>query len=949
MKAGGTPRGTFGWWGNWFSKERDVKVAPTQTAGAAGSHTIGGVIATQEKNWNLVGVERYRTYGEFLRNVWVVAIGVRYFGDLISKPDWTVEPADKSRAAQDAAEFVQSCLDQLATPLQRIIRKASMSRFFGYSLFEWTATKRDDGMLGMLDLESRPQVTIEGWDLDRFGVVHGVSQRIQGQGELQYIPRGKLLHFVDDAFTDSPEGFGLLRSAVYDIDVLQEYMLLEGQGFETDLRGIPIAKLPLAELKARIGQDGFTQDDYDRAIEPFITFIQNRVRTKATGLYHDSSTYVSKDAASSPSSVARYALDLITGGTTSNDSIGKAIERQIHYLACLFQVEHLLIGGSNRGSQALSKDKSDNYGMTGDSALAEMKHTLQIDFVRPLCTMNGIDKKIEPKLKVGKVQWRDIEQVTGALQSISVANLDPRDPAVNEIRDLLGISRIPEKLLNEMVVAMEQDAKLKRSAAAAGGGGFGGGGGKPGAKNGKVPEPKNQRAPGEKEEELKNGKSRVAKYSDDQPRDDDGKWASDAAADDGEQNAEQIRESVASTIESSPEYKEAQATSNAAIAKYDAAVKQYRAGKIDDKTFGKAQAELKESNREFDRAYNAEQRRMEREIDRKIEERRKPKDDQNQGRLFKAFDPDQPRDADGKWGGGGSGSSNGQHPMTAAYDKAVDVAAATEVEHEKVVAAHRAGKATDEELAESTEKNQQAQWAMNNAYHDDQARIRREERDDAARSSGSSGKARTAKAFDPDQPRDSDGKWASGGGGDSQESVGDVIFRADPAAVSAEWKASLSATSRTRADFDNVSRAVKAGKATQADLDAATSAYEAAQRTHDTLSAKEASRLRGMRGVQKAFDPDQDRDADGKWTSGGGASSEGPTKFFTQMNRDEQMAFLVKDMNRWRVTRGKSLPALERFNRRVAILAKAMGISRTELTKRIEDASTEPPRGLRDR
>lgn len=644
MKAGGTPRGTFSW-GNWFKKERSVKVSPTQTAGAAGTYTNGGVIVSYEKNRNLVGVERYRVYGEFLRNIWVVAIGVRYFGDLISKPEWTVEPADESRAAKDAAEFVQSCIDQLATPLNRIVRKAAMARFFGYSLFEWTATKRDDGMLGMLDLESRPQVTIEGWDIDRFGVVHGVSQRIQGQGDTQYIPRGKLLHFVDDAFTDSPEGFGLLRSAVYDIDVLQAYMLLEGQGFETDLRGIPVGRLPLADLRNRIGQDGFTQADFDRFVDPIKTFIEERVRTNAKGLMIDSAPYVSKDAANTPSGVPRYGMDLLTGGTSSIDAIGKAVERQIHYLACLFQVEHLLIGGSNRGSQALSRDKSDNYGQTGDSGLAEIRHTMQIDFVRPLCTLNGIDKKIEPKLKVGKVQWRDIEQVTGALQSVSVANLDPRDPAVGEIRDLLGISRIPEKLLNELIVEQEQDAQLKRTAAV-GGGGFGGGGGgaKPGAKNGKVPEPKNQRKPGEKEDELKNGKSRVAKEFDpDQPRDENGRWG-DGGGSSGDGDDPEDYDDEAIEIAPSDAWTDAQANYEIAHDEFKAAERAVRNKQIrrSSEKFLSAKQKFEAALADVGTAREKERAREAAEEKRIREERaapKKPADDKRQGGLFKGKRP----------------------------------------------------------------------------------------------------------------------------------------------------------------------------------------------------------------------------------------------------------------------------------------------------------------------
>lgn len=527
MKAGGTPRSTF--LDRWFDKVRTVPVKPTETAGGAGTQTYGGVIRTRERNRNLVGVERYRVYGEHLRNIWVVAVGVRHHADLISKPDWTVEPADKSRAAKEVAERLEACIKDLATPLNRAVRKMSMMRFFGFSLFEWTAKKLDDGSIGMLDLESRPQVTIEGWDIDRFGVVHGVAQRLENVADLQYIPREKLLHFVDDAFTDSPEGFGLLRSAVADIDILQNYERFEGTGFETDLQGIPIGKLPLADLRAQIGVDGFTQQHFDAYVAPFIEFITERSKSNAKGFYHDSSPYFSQDGAKSPSGVPRYGIELMTGGQAAFEAIGKAIERKTQYLACLFQVEHLLIGGSNRGSQALSEDKSTNYGITCDSTLAEIRHTLQIDFVRTWMKLNGIDKKLEPQLKVGKTQWRDIKQITGALRDVSVAGLMPGDPAVDEIRDLLGLSRVPEELLEKM----EEDAALRRAAAVMPPGAKPGA--PPAAPKGTAPKagtPQKDGAPIKKpdnqkknDEEVPSGKALAAKAFDpDQARDDHGQW-----------------------------------------------------------------------------------------------------------------------------------------------------------------------------------------------------------------------------------------------------------------------------------------------------------------------------------------------------------------------------------------------------------------------------------------
>jgi len=134
-------------------------------------------------------------------------------------------------------------------------------------------------------------------------------------------------------------------------------------------------------------------------------------------------------------------MQLLQGGSTSLESINKAIEREALWLAALFGIEHLLIGGSSRGSQSLSRDKSMNFALQCDSTLSEIVRTTEVDLFRPIADLNGIDHELIPSVQVEKIQWRDIEQVTTALQQVAMAGapLTPDDPAVPAVRDLLGL------------------------------------------------------------------------------------------------------------------------------------------------------------------------------------------------------------------------------------------------------------------------------------------------------------------------------------------------------------------------------------------------------------------------------------------------------------------------------------------------------------------------------
>ena len=120
-----------------------------------------------------------------------------------------------------------------------------MYRFYGFSIQEWTARRRDDGFLTFADIAPRSQRTIERWDVDEAGQVLGALQRSPQTQEEIYLPREKLLYIVDDTLNDSPEGLGLFRHLVAPSRRLKRYEQLEGFGFETDLRGIPIGRSPV--------------------------------------------------------------------------------------------------------------------------------------------------------------------------------------------------------------------------------------------------------------------------------------------------------------------------------------------------------------------------------------------------------------------------------------------------------------------------------------------------------------------------------------------------------------------------------------------------------------------------------------------------------------------------------------------------------------------------------
>lgn len=444
-------------------------VAPTVTAGQGGAVAYGGYLVTNEKSPQLQGRQKYRTYSEIMANTSIVAAGMRYFLNILGKQKWSVEPAQgldgqALPGAQEVADFVESTMCDMTTPWSKVIRRASMFRFFGFSIQEWTAKRREDGKLGMLDVEARPQSTIERWDLDEGGTVLGAWQIPELSATELYLPRKKVIHLVDDALNDSPEGLGILRHTVRAAERLKAYEELEEIAFETDLRGIPIARAPLAALRDAEKSGKLTKSEVLKLLLPFEKFLNNHIRNRKSGMMMDSATFTTDDDKNAPSNVKQWDMELLQGSSTAQEAVANAIQRITRELALVLGTEHLLLGSDGAGSLALGNVKVADFYMIVASTLNDIVEGYNRDYIGPLMLLNGIPKELWPKFKTEDVQFKDIETMAAALRDMATAGavLAPDDPAINEMRDLLGLSRVPKEVMDRTIEesAMRTGAEL---------------------------------------------------------------------------------------------------------------------------------------------------------------------------------------------------------------------------------------------------------------------------------------------------------------------------------------------------------------------------------------------------------------------------------------------------------------------------------------------------------
>ncbi len=472
-----------------------VTAKPMQRMGVPGYAVTNGYILPTEVDGRLNGRERYRVFSQNFVNVAIIGTAVRYFLDLIAGAAWTFEPAEKTSQAQEVAEFFKSVFENMVTSHPRIMRRAAMYKMYGFSIQEIGLKPRDDGRIGILDIQPRPQKTIERWDIDNVtGLVRGVFQRNPNNGRELYVPREKMLYITDDSLSDSPEGLGLFRHAIRGAAAVMRFEDLEMWGFETDLQGIPIGRVPYAALEKAVADGAMTRAEMQIAVATIEGFIANHIKGPKTGLALDSQTYETSDERAAPSAQRLWDLELLQSGGTSHAAINDAIKRKTFELARLFGVEHLLIGSDGGGSLALHTSSTKRLHAMVNAALDEVRDAEQNDVVKLLARVNSVPEALTPKLKFEKVAYRSIEEVTAALANMATAGapLMPTDPAVGEVRDMIGLSRPEEsdvtmagiERLVGLGLPMEDKPDLEDDAGNGGGGGQNGqgrrqGGGKP--------------------------------------------------------------------------------------------------------------------------------------------------------------------------------------------------------------------------------------------------------------------------------------------------------------------------------------------------------------------------------------------------------------------------------------------------------------------------------------
>jgi hypothetical protein len=442
-----------------FDFFRRSKPSPTKLSGTDGVFSFGGTLVSFEKNPKLRGTQLYKTFDEMVTNTVVIGAGVRYFQNLVGGTSWSITPNEKAGAdGLRAAEIIEQGLvkAQLSSmPWFSVVRKAALYKFYGFSAHEWKLRKRTDGMMVFADIQHRPQYTVERWNIPpEGGRFLGFEQRAYGAAGTYYVHRDQMFYCVDNTLNDNPDGMGLLRHVAEHTRRLAEYEKYEGYGYQSDLRGMPVGRVPGAELLKKA--DGKPANWLSAQTAAIHALIENHFKTPNQGIVLDSEPY--RDVQGNPvSSIPKWAIELIKSESNGLADINVVIERLNREIARVLGMEWMLLGGDGKGSLALSRDKTSMFASVLEGALAELAWFATHDLVFPLLRYNGLDPEVcAPQLAADPIATERVEAAVAALVGLAQAGapLDPNDPAIDQIRRRLHLADSP-KVTPEMQAAMQ--------------------------------------------------------------------------------------------------------------------------------------------------------------------------------------------------------------------------------------------------------------------------------------------------------------------------------------------------------------------------------------------------------------------------------------------------------------------------------------------------------------
>lgn len=405
--------------------------------GRTGLRQWGGYVYEEflKELHGIYGVQKYREMSE---NDSVVGAMIFTIEMLLRQATWSVDPVSASNDDKLAADFVESCMNDMSHTWTDTISEVLTMLIYGWSFHEIVYKRRqgpsrdptknsqyNDGRVGWRKLPIRGQNTLIRWEFDDTGGVQGMWQSAPPNYQLNFLPIDKALLFRTRTNKGNPEGRSVLRTAYRPWYFKKRIETIEAIGIERDLAGLPVITPPE-------GVDIWNQND------PDMVHLREQAEYTVRNIRRDEMEGIVKPSG--------WELELLSTGGRRQFDTNAVIARYDQRIAMSVLADFILLGSEQIGSYALAVSKSDIF-MQALSAWLDMIEEVFNRYAIPrLFALNpSLPQKNLPKLRHGDVEAINLKELGQFIKDTTGVGALTMGPELETwIRDKAKLPPLPE-------------------------------------------------------------------------------------------------------------------------------------------------------------------------------------------------------------------------------------------------------------------------------------------------------------------------------------------------------------------------------------------------------------------------------------------------------------------------------------------------------------------------
>jgi len=425
-------------------------VSPMVELGITGLKRTSGYV-DEEFLPQLRGRKAVQVFKEMSENDAIVGALLYSVQMLLREVEWRVEACGQDENDVLAAQFLESCMDDMSHTWDDLIVEILSCLTYGWTWHEIVYKKRDgegskydDNLIGWRKIPIRSQETLLRWAFDDKGGIKAMVQLAPPHYKTVVIPIEKSLLFRTSLSKGNPEGRSLLRNAYRSWYFKKRAEEIEAIGMERDLAGMPVGKLPAEYFDAPAGSK------QEKMLKAFQKMVRSVRRDEQEGILLPNSF-------DQDTKQPLFDFQLLSSSGGRQFDTNAIIQRLEQRILMTVMADFIMVGHQSVGSYALHTDKTGLFRASINSIAMAIADVFNRHAVPRLFEVNGIKLKELPKIVPNDVDPPDLTQLSqfmGQMSSVGMSWFP--DPELEKF--LRSAARLPD-MSPEQEAIREQEEK----------------------------------------------------------------------------------------------------------------------------------------------------------------------------------------------------------------------------------------------------------------------------------------------------------------------------------------------------------------------------------------------------------------------------------------------------------------------------------------------------------